>query len=918
LLSMTEYQLEFPRVKLHRPHAIARSVERPRLLEKLDQVLQKPVALISAPAGFGKTTLLTQWLTRCQLPNAWLQLDENDNDIATFLSGVVAALRQLFPGCLQKTADLQHAQGTVPLAIWEKALISDLELLEGTPFILALDDYHLVGNPSIDLLLADVLRYESLSLHLILSARRSPSLSFSRLKVHERVVEIKTADLRFTDSEAFAYLRQAVAIPLSVAAINQLQEKTEGWAAGLALAAISLREEVQPEELITQLDVPERQVSDYLLDQVFTNQPDDIREFLLQTATFNEFCAAFVSEVVGSRQSEGEIQALLERIEDAQLFLIPLDAQRSWYSYHYLFRQMLLSRQRFYYHPDQIASYHQRAAAWLIQHGQDDEALGYLIAVRDWIGAAQIVESQLCTLLNTDDSQGIQRRLGYFPEDFIATRPGLLLMQAWIAHFGLRIAQMHSLTARIQALLDEALRQNGSDAGDAPMPGFEVIPHGVVQAQVRELESVMNYLANRGRQAIPLARQAVDALPETWLFARGNAMIYLGLSMAMEGEYHQMVALLTQAYESLPKQRTSYGKKLLFCIAVSHLLHGELELCRQTAEVLVRNSLALNLLLNLSWGYYLLGRVYQEWNQLELAVRYYKLEIDQGISSNLYCSMESIAGYVLALDTMGHHEAAQQALDSLQQQFSEQISAMPQPLMSLIAWLNLKNGNRVEARRWAESFTAPVAEQAIVWYHIPHIYKVKILMDTGGPEKSQAVDQLLDEIQELAERTHNNFTLLRVLSMRAVWLARQGKTTSAQETLARALRLGRTGWCIYTFVEQGPEMLELLRALDSRMKDETDLEEYLDGIIAAFSPPISLNAAPPRLSEIRTLLTERELEVLELLEERLSINEISARLYISPSTVQQHTNHIYRKLNAANKRQAVARAIELGILTSGH
>ena len=204
---MTEYRPNYPSIKLHRPRTTAGWITRPRLLEKLDQVLQKPVALISAPAGFGKTTLLSQWLDRCPLPNAWLQLDENDHEIPAFLAGVVAALRQLFPDCLQKTADLQHAQGSVPLSIWKSTLIDDLELLEDTPFILALDDYHLVGNPSIDLLLADVLRNESLPLHLIISARRSPSLSFSRLRVQERIVEINTADLRFTDTEAAQYLR---------------------------------------------------------------------------------------------------------------------------------------------------------------------------------------------------------------------------------------------------------------------------------------------------------------------------------------------------------------------------------------------------------------------------------------------------------------------------------------------------------------------------------------------------------------------------------------------------------------------------------------------------------------------------------------------------------------------------------------
>ncbi len=524
------------------------------------------------------------------------------------------------------------------------------------------------------------------------------------------------------------------------------------------------------------------------------------------------------------------------------------------------------------------------------------------------------MESQFCALLNAEDYPRIKRHLEYFPEDFIATRPGLLLMQAWIAHFSLRLAQMHSLTARIQVILDAALQQNESDASDAPHPGFEIIPHRTVQAHVWALESVILYLTNQGRQALALSRQAVDALPETWMFARGNAMVYWGLSMFNEGQYHQMVEMFKQAYESLLEPGTTFGARLLFTLAVSHLLHGELELCRQTAEQIVRNALASNLLLMQGWGYYLLGRVYQEWDQLELAARYYQLVVDQRFTSNLFCSMESLQGYVFVLHILGRHELAQQSLEPLQQLFSDQITATPQPVMALTAWLQLQNGNRIEARRWAESFTAPVANQAIVWYHIPHIYKVKILMDTGGPETSRVVDQLLDEIEELAERTHNNFTLLRVLSMRAVWLARQGENTAAQQILLRALRLGRPGGFIHTFVIRGPEMLELLRAISPRLKDEVGLEEYLDSIIAAFSLPIDAQSANPSLREIKMLLTKREHEVLELLAERLSIQEISTRLYISPGTVQQHTHHIYRKLNAANKRQAVARSIELGIL----
>ena len=204
---MSEDHPAFPSIKLHRPRTHAGWIVRSRLLERLDQVLQEPVALISAPAGFGKTTLLSQWLDRCPIPNAWLQLDEGDHEIPAFLAGMVAALRQLFPDCLRKTADLMLTSGSIPLAVWKGTLIDDLALLEDTPCVLALDDYHLVGNPSIDLLLADVLRSQSLSLHLILSARRSPSLSFSRLRVQRRIVEIPTAELRFTDSEAVTVFR---------------------------------------------------------------------------------------------------------------------------------------------------------------------------------------------------------------------------------------------------------------------------------------------------------------------------------------------------------------------------------------------------------------------------------------------------------------------------------------------------------------------------------------------------------------------------------------------------------------------------------------------------------------------------------------------------------------------------------------
>lgn len=912
---MDHYQQGYPRRKLHRPRPGVGWVTRPRLLEQLDQVLQTPVALISGPAGFGKTTLLSQWLDRCPLPNAWLQLDKNDHEIFQFLTGVVAALTPLFPGCLEQTANLLEAQRDVPLAVWINTLNSDLELLQDTPFVLVLDDYHLVENPSIDLLIADILDNKNQSMHLILSARRSPPLSFSRLKVQEQVVEITTKDLRFTDAEAQAYLFQAANVDLSSQSLQQLQGNTEGWAAGLKLAAISFREETHPEALIAQLERSHRRVSDYLLDQAFNNQPVEIQDFLLKTASLKNFCAAMLADVFNINQSEGEIQTLLDRVEDAQLFLIPLDDQRTWYRYHHLFRQMLLSQQRIRNSPENAGVFQRRAAAWLIHQGQKDDALEYLIAVEDWTTAAQLVESQLCDLLNAESIRGIKRRLALFSEDFIATRPGLLLMQGWIAHFAFRVQELQSLTPRIQAHLDAAAQAGAPLESTKPPCGFESIPYSTAQAQIWALDALRYYLTNQSSQVIPLTQQVVASLPESWSFPRGNAMAQLGLSMMMEGKYHRAVELITQEYERLHNPNSEYGLRLLFGMTSIHILNGELELGRQAAEQLLQGALANNLLILQGWGYYLLGRIYQEWNQLGKAAEYYHQAVEKRYTANLVSSLESIAGYAYILQTLGRGTEALEFLNSLGNLHGEHSPAATPPLIaSLVAWLNLRNGKIVEARRWAESFHVPIAAQSIIWYHIPQLNKIRILMETSAQKSSPEVEQLLDEIQELAERTHNNFTVVRVLAMRAFWQSRQGDRSEAQRTLERALRLARPGWFTLTFVDQGPEMRDLLQSISSNMQNEPELGEYIISLIAAFTTPPQSSPALLKRFETETLLTNREIEVLDLLAERLADKEIAVRLTLSSLTVKKHVQRICRKLGVNNRRAAVIQARRLGLI----
>jgi LuxR family transcriptional regulator, maltose regulon positive regulatory protein len=908
-------QFQFLRTKLHRPRVMAGWITRPRLLNQLDQALEKPITLISAPAGYGKTTILAQWLEQCPLPKAWLQLDENDNELPMFFTGVVAALRQVFPECLQKTADLLLSSLPVPLSVWQTTLMSDLDDLVDQPFVLALDDYHLLNNPEIDQLLYEILCWEASPLHLVISTRRNPAISFTRLMVQGQIVEIRAADLRFTETEVAAYLNRVAIFHLSETAINQLQQKTEGWPVGLALVAIKLREIANPEELIANLDGSDYRISDYFLNQVFNQQPVNIQIFLLKAAVLDNFCAPLLQAISGSEQSIGQIQALLEQIEGTQLFLTPLDNQHYWFRYHHLFRQMLLARQHLYFGSDEIEQIHQRAATWLTENRLINEAIRHLVTIQDWNTAAQLAESQLCHLLNSENYQGINHLLAYFPNSFIDTRPGLLLMQAWIAHISMRFPLLLSLVDKIQQHLDAAPPHNDEAAGAAAPVGFEVIPAAVVQAQMYVLRSLYYFVTNQGKETITSAQQALEHLPESWMYVRGNAMLYLGFAMFMEGDFYQVIATFTQEYEKLTVPNSPYGVRLLFCIASIYLLNGDLERSRLVAEQLLQATLTANLRLLQGWAYYLLGRVYMEWNQLEEAAMYYSAVIDQRYSSNLIAVLESSAGYIYVQDALGHRTQAQLTRDLLHQFQSEQPGPANPGIVAQNEWQSLLEGNREKARRWAESFDKSVAQESMIWFFIPQIYKVKILMELGEPGNFQVADRLLNEVQTVAEQTHNTFTRVRALCLRSVMLMRQGQKLEALQTLEQAVRLARPGRFMRTFLEQGPEMQVMLAHLISQLKAEPDLAEYIQAILNAVPAPTSTTSAPlPGHSLNQTLLTEREQQVLELLAERLSIREISAKLFISTNTVQQHTHHIYRKLGVRNKRQAVATALKLGII----
>ena len=706
------------------------------------------------------------------------------------------------------------------------------------------------------------------------------------------------------------YFEHAVNANLSETALFQLEEITEGWVAGLSLAAISLAEGSDPQDLISRLSSSDRRVSDYLLDQVLSDQPIGVQSFLLKISLLDRFCAPLCQAMIGIEGTDGQAQTFLDQIERAQLFLIPLDDRHYWFRYHTLFQGMLNERLKLYSTPAEIEALHRRAADWLASESLTDEAVGHLILIQDWHGAACLVERGLTDQLNHEDLTGIQRRLALFPPNFIQLRPGLLLGQAWLEVKRANYPLVHHLAEQARAAIDFASQDNMQ-----LQDFFIAIDADVMRAHCDALESIVHANYIQPSEATVYANRALAALPEKWAYVRGTTMMHLGWCTQANGQGKEAEQLLVDAYRVCTDRHSQYGARLLFGLALVYHQSGEYEQVRQASELLEREAQTNHLPDLQGWGHYLLGRIHLEWNEFELAAEHFAWTAKQRFVVNFNCAQDSLVGWVYALLALGRIEEVSQAL-TLFSQFEQQELGIPnQWLLSLKAWLAMQTGDREAARNWAETLGPFSVGWSILYIQISHLYKAHILIELETPAALQATHQLLDQLQAFAERTHNAPLIVRLLALRALWFDAQGQVSDALDMLQQALQIALRGRSIFTFFSLGRRMEGLLRGLDRRMVKDPGMEGYVHSILDAFSQaPAPLAFPPTLLPDMQFLLTDRQHDVLELLAQRLSVKEIAEHLYISPSTVRQHKIQIYRKLGVDNKRQAIVVARQQGLI----
>ena len=697
------------RTKLHRPRVTADLVHRPRLKERLNSSLDLPLTLVAAPAGFGKSTLLSAWLEAGDCPHAWLSLDEHDNDLGVFLAYFLGAVRTIFPNGLTATQALLSGVSLPSLTVMACSLLNELDALE-RDFVLVLDDYHLISEPSVHNLLAALLQHPLHRMHLVIVTRQDPPLPLRLLRARAQVTEIRGQDLRFSVPEIAQFMERTLGAPLTAEAITVLAEKTEGWATGLRLATLTLRYSGEIDGQIARLHAENRFVIDYLINQVQSHVPPAIQSFLLKTAILDRLCGPLCLAVIGPDSAETQPQTCLEWLEQNGMFTTALDTQGQWYRYHHLFQELLRARLLQQSSAAEIAALHLRGSAWFAANGFIEEALHHALAGQDVAAAVRLVAQHRHALLNTEQRPRLERWLRMFPSTTLAYYPDLLLTRAWIAELGRADARtiLDSLD-QAQALVDQMTEE--------PERARQL------QGEIDTLRSIeKSFAADDPEGVIRLATRALETMPQAWYMARVEAWLELAIGYQMSGQLSRSYAVLAAAHtedpadSAAPRARLSASRCLVHWMAAD--LPGMLQWAQRTISAAQVTDQQIE---SLGWGRHFLAIGHYQRNDLAAAELHANAVQEQPHACHRLCVVHNAIVLAATWQARGRPVEARLALDRANEYMVETRGEALQPLVQAFGMeLAAMQGDLDTAGRWAKTVGPRIPLGVMAFFYAPN------------------------------------------------------------------------------------------------------------------------------------------------------------------------------------------------------
>jgi LuxR family maltose regulon positive regulatory protein len=906
------------RTKMRLPLIRAGLVPRPRLQQQIAQGLRGPLTLITAPAGFGKTTAVAACVAGCGMPVAWLSLDRDDNQVERFLRYLVAALQAADEAIGSEAAQLLESSPPVPAEVVLTSLINDLDVA-GREMALVLDDYHFISNQAVHGLVTGLLDHQPGSFHLVIATRADPPLPVARLRARSRTVELRAADLRFTEAEAVQFLNDVKGLGLDAGAVALLEERTEGWIAGLQMAALSMqgRDAEHVASLVRQFAGTHRFIMDFMLEEVLGREPEEVQTFLLQTAFLNRLCGPLCDAVTGT--SGG--QAMLEQLERRNLFVVPLDDERRWYRYHHLFADLLQAR----LHQsgrDRVAQLLSWAADWCEQVGQVGEAVSYALTAPDYERASDLVARHWGEAAGNGEIETVWSWLKALPEDTVRNSAPLSVACCWLLWLRGQVGAMEA------PLLDAERALAESDVSHIPQG--DAAEFAALPAQLAVLRSFVARYHNDMETARDLAERALSLVPAEVpppVDAQLRSLICLALASACDGagDLERAVDAYTETirWSRLSASATGVAGityRLVGALRVLGRLRAADAACREALVHMQAHGMAR--LPAAGILHVAMSEMLVERNELDAAEAHLAQGIELGKRSGRLDAVRN-AAYVLSRLRLARQDA-DGALAAVRE--AEAASGEPLPPLASADLLALRA--RILVRRGALSEAARCAEEAVrlagrdrgqagaaVALAVARVHQARSKPDAAVAELTRSL--------AAAEASGRLGTAIELLILRSLARVRQGDTHAGEADLERALALGEPEGYVRIFVEEGEPMAQLLRRLASRPARSTESggcsAEYLATLLAAFGAPggRELPTGAERAGRSAALiepLSERERQVLRLMAEGLTNEQIAARLIIALGTVKAHVHNISGKLGAQNRAHAVARARELDLL----
>jgi LuxR family maltose regulon positive regulatory protein len=914
------------RTKLHPPFTRASLVPRPRLQERIAAGLRRPLTLITAPAGFGKTTLVASDLAGWEVPVAWLSLDRDDNQTGRFLTYLVAALHGADPRIGGEVARRKAERAHVPPDVLLTGLVNEMDRVV-EEIILVLDDYHVIKAPAVHEAVTFLLEHCPRTFHLVLVTRSDPPLPLARWRARGQVVELRAADLSFTEAEAARFLNDVMGLDLDAGAVAALEARTEGWIAGLQMAALSMQGREDTEHFVRAFAGTHRFIMDYLLEEVLAREPEEVQRFLLQTSILNRLSAPLCEAVTGTTGG----QAMLASMEQRNLFVVPLDDERRWYRYHHLFADLLQARLRYGMSnagpasaPDTsaegVARLQSRAAAWCEQHGQIPEAIRYALAARDYEHAGRLIAAYWHQTANNGAIETVWSWLEALPAALVSRSALLSLAYGWVLWLRGRIDAIEPyLVDAEQALRDaEAAAARGPATGAA-----DTAPE--LPAHLSVLRSIVAGYHGDFEEAVAAAERALRLAPE-------------GLPLSTEAQLHTTIFVaLSSAYEGLGdlgEAVEAYAASIHWSrvganatgIAITYRLVAALRVLGRLREAgaVCRDALAymaeegMDRLPAAGVLHVAMSEVLVEQDDLDAADAHLDRGFELGRWSGRLDAGRNAAHVLSRLrlvrgDGPGALKAVEVALAALEEPASPLAKG---ELLAFKASVLVRLGDTEEAARCAQEATRLVGGYGGsigAWVTLA-ASRVKVAQSRPGEAAAHLTSTLA-----AAEARGWRGVILELLVLRSLALIRQGTAETAYGDLARALALAEPEGYVRLFLDEGAPMQQLLAGW-SAQAGGNPRRAYADRLLSRFASesshtdgvPTSAGAGPSVLIEP---LSPRELEVLHLIAAGSTNQAIADQLFIALGTVKAHTGSIYRKLDVANRTEAAARARQLGLLT---